>query len=107
MSRPPRTATLVLILCQVERAYKMYATGDFIASSGQFNTDNWGRTTARFMGYIANDLNEKHWYSIFLALSSFSVQAAKEEAIRNSAPEKPRERVPLPPSDPPSPTHDN
>jgi len=99
----PSTATLIATLCQVQRAYKMYATGDFIASGEQFNADSWGLTTARFMDYIVNDLGEKHWNSIFGALCSFSVRAVKEEATNNGAPEEVRERIPLPPSDPPSP----
>ena len=57
----------------------------------------------RYMDYITNDLNEKHWNSIFAALSVFSTRAAKEEAVHNSTPEEPHGRVPLPPSDPPSP----
>jgi hypothetical protein len=59
------------------------------------------------MDYIANDLNEGHWDSIFRALSFFSARAEKEEAVRNGAPEEARERVPLPPSDPPSPPRDD
>lgn len=85
----------------------MYTTGDFIASGQQFNADSWGPTTARFMDYIINDLGEKQWTSIFSELFSFSAQAAKEEAVHNGAPEEPRERVPLPSSDPPSPARDD
>ena len=84
----------------------MYATGDFIVSSEQFNA-SWGPKTARLMDYIANDLNERHWNSIFRALDSFSAQAMKEEATRSSKPEESKERVPLPPSDPPSPARDD
>ena len=58
------------------------------------------------MDYITNDLGERHWNSIFTALSIFAVRVSKEEAIRGSAPKGPSERVPLPPSDPPSPPHD-
>lgn len=58
------------------------------------------------MDYIANDLGEKHWNAIFTALSLFTTRVTREEAARNSEPEGPRERVPLPPSDPPSPPHD-
>lgn len=60
-----------------------------------------------FMDYIVNDLTERHWNSIFSALYSFSTRAEKEEAARNAAPEGPHERVPLPPSDPPSPARDD
>ena len=81
----------------------MYDSGDFIASGQPFNTTSWGLSTAKFMDYITNDLNEGHWYSIFTALSSFSARIEGEEAIRNSVPEESNERVPLPPSDPPSP----
>ena len=54
-----------------------------------------------------NDVNKKQWHSIFDALSSFSIQTIEEEAARNSVPERPHERVPLPPSDPPSPARDD
>lgn len=87
----------------------MYTTGDFIASGESFNAEDWGPATVKFMGYVANDLGETQWSSIFSALHSFSARTAKEEAIRNSVPEESYEREPLPPSDPPSPpsSHDN
>ena len=85
----------------------MYSTGDFIVSGQSFNAGDWGPSTAQFMEYIIRDLNENNWNSIFGALRSFSVQAMKEEALRNGAPEGPHERVPLPPSDPPSPPRDD
>ena len=91
---------------QVERAYKMYATGDFIESGQQFDASSCGLWTARYMEYIVNDLCENQWDSIFGALSTFSRRVIKEDAVCNSAPEGPRERVPLPLSDPPSPPHD-
>jgi hypothetical protein len=59
----------------------MYATGDFIASGQQFNTEFWGPTTAQYMDYLVNDLKEKQWNSIFSALDSFSIGVAKEEAV--------------------------
>lgn len=59
------------------------------------------------MACINEDLSERHWNSIFAALSVFAIRASREEAVRNSAPEEPRKRVPLPPSDPPSPPRDN
>lgn len=83
----------------------MHATGDFIEPVQPFNAEFWGPSTTRYMDYIANDLNEKHWNSIFSALSSSSTRHEKEEAVRYSVPES-QERVPLPPSDPPSPHHD-
>lgn len=55
------------------------------------------------MDYISNDLGEKQWDSIFSALSSFSRNVVKEEAVKNNTPEVSRGRVPLPSSDPPSP----
>ena len=84
----------------------MYATGDFIDSSKSFNGDDWNPRTARYMDYISNDLGKKQWDAIFLALSIFSQRAAKVEAIRNSEPIEPSERIPLPASDPPSPPRD-
>lgn len=81
----------------------MHATGDFIASGQQFNTDFWGPATVKFMDYLAIDLNEHHWNSIFSALAAFSARVVKEEAIYNDVPEEAEERVPLPLSDPPSP----
>lgn len=97
---------LISASLQVEHAYKSYATGDFIDPIEPFSADGWGPRTVRYMDYIANDLNEKNWDSIFCALSTFTVRTAKEEAIRNGASEEPYKRVPLPPSDPPSPRDD-
>ena len=85
----------------------MYATGDFVTSSQQFNGDSWGPKTAQYMDHIINDLGERHWNSIFSAMHSFSTQTVKEEATHNGAPTEPYERVPLPPSDPPSPAHND
>ena len=56
-----------------------------------------------YMDYIFNDLGENHWGSLFGALSTFSKNVVMEEAVKNGASEGPRARVPLPPSDPPSP----
>ena len=99
-------AILISCLGQVERAHKMYITGDFIASAQHFGADFCGPTTTRYMDYIANDLSEKHWGTIFDAFSSFSTRKEKEEAVIYSAPEESHERIPLPPSDPPSPPRD-
>lgn len=96
-----------LTLDQVERAHKTYATGDFIEPTQQFNAEFWGPTTTRYMDYITNDLGEKQWNAIFAALSIFAVRVSRQEAIHNSAPEEPCERVPLPPSDPPSPPRED
>jgi hypothetical protein len=85
----------------------MYTTGDFVPSTQQFNAGDWGPATAQFMDYIVHDLNEKQWNSIFIALLSYSVQAAKEEAVHNGALEEEQGRIPLPPSDPPSPPRDD
>ena len=93
---------------QVERAYKTYATGDFIESAQPFNAENWGPSTAQYMHYII-DLGERQWNSIFGMLSAFSQQTAREEATRNGVPEEPPEHVlaRLPHSDPPSPPRDD
>ena len=103
----PPSYCILRLLGQVERVYKMYATGDFIESGEQFDAISCGPATAQFMDYIVNDLRENQWNSIFGLLSTFTRQTLKEEATRNSAPKEPRERVPLPPSDPPSPHHDD
>jgi hypothetical protein len=97
------SGVLALVTAAVERAYKTYLTGDFIEPTQQFNAEFWGSRTTRYMDYITNDLSERHWNSIFAALSMFAIRTSREEAVRNSAPEGPHERVPLPPSDPPSP----
>lgn len=85
----------------------MHVTGDFIEPVQRFTSEFWGPSTTRYMDYIANDLNEKHWTSIFYALTSFSARKEREEAVHYSKPEESQERVPLPPSDPPSPPHDD
>ena len=91
--------------CQVEHAYKMYATSDYIPSALHFSADFWGLSTVQYLDHISNDLKEKQWNSIFTSLLSFSVWT-KEEAICYGVPEGLRERVTLPPSDPPSPPRD-
>jgi len=80
----------------------MFSTGDFVISSTQFNSEHWGARTAEFVVHISTDLKKKHWNGIYAALASYSVKVEKEHAVKNSAP-APRERVPLPSSDPPSP----
>lgn len=97
----------MLISCQVERAYKGYLTGDFVEPTQQFNAEFSGPATARYMAYIVNDLNDRHWNSIFSALSLFTVRVLKEEAVHSSAPTETHERVLLPLSDPPSPPRDD
>jgi hypothetical protein len=84
----------------------MYTTGDFIESGDRFDAENCGERTTRYMDLIDNDLTERHWNSIFGTLSAFSKQTKKEEAMQNSQPEDQHARVPLPPSDPPSPVRD-
>jgi hypothetical protein len=81
----------------------MYSTGDFIATNQQFSSDLWGPTMEKFMDYLVKDLAEKHWNSIFSALTFFSARLTKEEAVHSHDPEEMDERVPLPLSDPPSP----
>ena len=105
-STPPLCRHTNITPNQVEHAYKMHVTGDFISSAQQFGADFWGPSTVQYMDYIINDLSEQHWNSIFDALSSFSTQKENEEAVRNSVSEESHERVPLPPSDPPSPPRD-
>ena len=85
----------------------MYKTGDFVLSGQRFDTEGCGPSTAKYLDHISNDLGEKQWNSIFGALSAFSKRAKKEEAVKNSKPKEPRERVPLPPSDPPTPPHND
>ena len=103
----PCVTILILRLGQVDRAHKMHITGDFIVSAQQFGADFWGPMTVRYMDYIANDLSKRHWNSIFNALSSFSARKEKEEAVHNGVSEESFERIPLPPSDPPSPPHND
>ena len=85
----------------------MYSSGDFIRSGSSFNDNGCGPRTIMYMDYIFNDLNEKHWGSLFSALSSFSKNIVIEEAVKNSASEEPCGCVPLPPSDPPLPPCDD
>ena len=88
---------------QVERAYRMHSTGDYIEATECFNAEFWGPRTALFMEYIAKDLAQRHWDGIFRGLVAMSVKVAREVAAEKGALQTPRERVPLPHSDPPSP----
>ena len=85
----------------------MYNTGDFIESTEWFDAKSCGNDTVKYMEYIANDLGERQWNSIFGSLSAFSTRCAKEQATKNSVSEEPHRRIPLPPSDPPSPPRDD
>lgn len=81
----------------------MYNSGDFIRSGQRFDAEDCGPRTVKYMDYISNDLGEKQWMSLFGALSTFSQQMTKEEAVRNNVSKEHSGRIPLPPSDPPSP----
>ena len=67
----------------------MYITSDFIESNEWFDAKSCGNDTVKYMEYIANDLGERHWNSIFGSLSVFSKRSMKEQAVKNSAPEEP------------------
>ena len=82
----------------------MHSTGDYVEATQGFNAEFWGDRTALFMDYITNDLTERHWNGIFGALAAVSKRVVAEVAVETGAPPAPRERVPLPPSDPPSPS---
>jgi hypothetical protein len=85
----------------------MYSTGDYIAPAESFNAEFWGARTTLFMEYITKDLSERHWDGILRGLATMPVKTAVEAAIENGVPQALKERVPLPPSDPPSPpAHD-
>ena len=88
---------------QVEHAYRMHSTGDYVEAAQGFNAEFYGVRMALFMDYISKDLSERHWDGIFGGLAAVSKRVAAEVAAETGAPPAPRERVPLPPSDPPSP----
>lgn len=81
----------------------MHSTGDYVEAAQGFTAEFWGQRTALFMEYITEDLAERHWDGIFRGLAAMSKKVAAEAAITAGVPPVPRERVPLPPSDPPSP----
>lgn len=81
----------------------MHSTGDYIEATQGFTSEFWGQRTALFMEYITKDLTERHWDGIFRGLYAMSSKVAEEIAVAAGAPPVPRKRVPLPPSDPPSP----
>ena len=85
----------------------MHSTGDYIEATQSFNAEFWGARTEKFMHYISDDLTEKKWDGIFRGLAAVSVKATVEAAVEKGVPQAPRERVPLPPSDPPSPPADD
>ena len=88
---------------QVEHAYRIYSTGDFIEVIQSFNNEFWGPRTTLFMEYISKDLTGRHWDSIFRGAAAVSVKATMEAAVEKGVPQASKERVPLPPSDPPLP----
>ena len=81
----------------------MHLTGDYIEATQSFNAEFWGQHTTIFMEYITKDLTGRHWDSIFGGLAAVSKRVSEEIAIAAGAPLVQKERVPLPPLDPPSP----
>ena len=81
----------------------MHSTGDYMEATQSFNAEFWGPRTTLFMEYITKDLAERHWDGIFRGVAAVSKRVAVEVAAEKGAPRVPQERVPLPPSDPPSP----
>ena len=88
---------------QVKCVYWMHSTGDYLKAAQGFNAEFCGMCTALFMDYITKDLTERHWDGVFGGLAAVSKRVAAEVAAETGAPPAPREHVPLPPSDPPSP----
>lgn len=81
----------------------MHLTGDYIEATQSFNAEFCGPRTALFMEYITKDLAERHWDGIFRGLAATVKTVAREAAAEAGVPQTSQERVPLPPSDPPSP----
>ena len=88
---------------QVERAYRMHSTGDYIEATQSFNAEFCGHRTTIFMEYITKDLTERHWDGIFRGLAAMSKKVTGEVAAKKGSLQVPHECVPLPPSNPPSP----
>ena len=88
---------------QVKHTYQMHSTSDYVEAAQDFNAEFCGMRMALFMNYITKDLTKRHWDGVFGGLAAVSKRVAAEVAAETGAPPAPRERVPLPPSDPPSP----
>jgi hypothetical protein len=84
----------------------MHSTGEYVEATQSFNAELSGPRTERFMEYTAKDLSERQWDGIFRGLAAISKRVAGENAVETGAPQV-KERVPLPPSDPPSPPAEN
>ena len=81
----------------------MHLTGDYAEATQSFNTEFCGKRTALFMEYVTKDLSERHWDGIFRGLAAVSAKVAIEAAVAKGVSQTSKERVPLPPSDPPTP----
>lgn len=81
----------------------MHSSGDYIEATQSFNAEFCGCRTALFMEYVTKDLTERHWDGIFRGLAAMSKKVVAEVAAEKGSRQVSQERVPLPPSDPPSP----
>jgi hypothetical protein len=85
----------------------MHTTGDYVEPTQSFNAEFMGPRTALFTEYLSKDLTERHWDGIFRGLTAVSKRVSEEVAAATGSPQAQQERIPLPPSDPPSPPAEN
>ena len=88
---------------QVERAYQMHRTGDFVHLPNEFSAANWARSTQAFCNIIEDDLTDNDWKEIFGSLHQLSKSQVRAARVRFSLPAEETVREALLPVDPPTP----
>lgn len=96
-------STLVSDIQQVERAYQMHQTGDFVQLPNDFSMTNWNQSTRAFLNIIENDLTDNDWNEIFESLYKFSKSQARSARAKVGAPTDEPVHEPLLPADPRTP----
>lgn len=88
---------------QVERAYHMHATGDYISGGSNFSASKWLPTTVLYLSKVKKGLTSNDWTAIFQALHRLKDSDARAEQVQIGAPLANDDHEGLLPPDPPTP----
>ena len=81
----------------------MHLTGDYVSNGSDFSSSKWLTTTQHYMEMIQRDLSSEQWTAIFQALRRLQTTREKATQVKIGAPQTPKSRDALLPSDPPTP----
>ena len=80
----------------------MHLTGDYISNGSDFSSSKWLTTTQHYIDMIQRDLSSEQWTAIFQALHCLQTTHEKAAQVKIGAPQTPKFRDALLPSDPPT-----